>query len=129
MFHAWVNIAVDILIRNVARASFVIMHNGDDVTTGRLYEMFRRPNEHLSCYDLWKETAGWWTLEGEAFWWFGADYSGGIPTEIYILNPRNMRHERQQHQCNGASSRCRWFYQTELGDVPILGDELVHFRN
>jgi HK97 family phage portal protein len=129
MFHAWVNIAVDILIRNVARASFVVRRNGEDVNGGRLYELFRRPNEHLSRYDLWKETAGWWALEGEAFWWFGADYSGGIPTEIYILNPRKMRHELQRHQCNGASRRCRWFYQTDLGDVPMLGDELIHFRN
>jgi hypothetical protein len=54
MFHAWVNIAVDVLIRNVARASFGIKRNGEDVTTGKLYELFRRPNENMSCYDLWK---------------------------------------------------------------------------
>jgi HK97 family phage portal protein len=40
-----------------------------------------------------------------------------------------MRHERQRHHCNGVSRQCRWFYQTDLGDVPILGDELIHFRN
>jgi phage portal protein BeeE len=129
MFHAWVNIAVDVLIRNVARASFVVRRGGEDVNSGKLYELFRRPNENMSCYDLWKETAGWRALEGEAFWWFGAAYSGGIPKEIFVLNPRNMRHEQQRHQCDGASRHCRWYYQTDMGDVPILGDELIHFRN
>jgi hypothetical protein len=57
MFHAWVNIAVDVLIRNVARASFVVRRGGEDVTTGRIYDLFRRPNVNMSCYDLWKDAA------------------------------------------------------------------------
>jgi hypothetical protein len=65
----------------------------------------------MSCYDLWKETAGWWALEGEAFWWFGADYSGGIPKEIYVLNPRRMRHEeiRNEEWNMGCRERCWCF--------------------
>jgi hypothetical protein len=34
---AWVNIAVNILIRNIARADFVIKKGGNDVNTGHLY--------------------------------------------------------------------------------------------
>jgi HK97 family phage portal protein len=85
----------------------------------------------MSGYDLWKETAAWWCLEGEAFWWFGTDYSGGIPHEIYLLDPRKMRHEagRCDASCNGISEKCRWFYDTASGSVPILSDELVHFRD
>ncbi|GHU40210.1 hypothetical protein FACS1894190_06830 [Spirochaetia bacterium] len=132
--HAWVNIAVNILIRNVARASFCIMKNGNEQTSGRIYELFRRPNELMSRFDLWKETAAWWSLEGESFWWFGSDYSGGIPHEIFILDPRRMRHETTREtlgviDCRGASHNCRWFYDTEAGSVPILADELVHFRD
>jgi HK97 family phage portal protein len=131
MCHAWVNIAVNILTRNIARASFVIQRNGNDITGGRLYDLFRRPNAVMSGFDLWKETAAWWCLEGEAFWWFGADYSGGIPNEIYVLDPRKMRHEagRCAAPCHGISNACRWFYDTEAGSVPILVDELVHFRD
>jgi hypothetical protein len=57
MFHAWVNIAVDVMIRNVARASFVVRRGGEDVNSGKLYELFRRPNVNMSCYDLWKDAA------------------------------------------------------------------------
>jgi hypothetical protein len=60
LFNAWVNIAVNILIRNIARADFTIKKGGNDVKTGSLYELFRRPNPVLSRYDLWKETAAWW---------------------------------------------------------------------
>jgi HK97 family phage portal protein len=131
MCHAWVNIAVNILTRNVARAAFVIRKNGDDITDGRLCQLFRRPNAVMSGFDLWKETAAWWCLEGEAFWWFGAEYSGGIPDVIHVLDPRRMRHEAAGGvtPCYGISNECRWFYDTDAGSVPILRDEIVHFRD
>ncbi len=57
---AWVNIAVNILIRNVARADFILERDGIELKNGSLYSLFHRPNEHLSRFDLWKETAAWW---------------------------------------------------------------------
>jgi len=133
-YHAWVNIAVGILVRNVARARFCIYRSGEEVVKGPLFDLFRRPNESMSRFDLWKETTAWWSLEGEAFWWFGPAYSGGVPKEIFILNPRRMIHEINHSmpgisECRGAGSSCRWFYQSDMGLVPILGDELIHFRD
>jgi HK97 family phage portal protein len=140
--NAWVNISIDILIRNVARASFVLRRGGNEVAGGPLYDLFRRPNPNLNRYDLWKETAAWWFLEGEAFWWFGPDYGGGIPEALYILDPRRMRREAASEQCSFGQSADtlfpgkpgRWFYQTDgtegsFENVPILQDELVHFKN
>jgi HK97 family phage portal protein len=132
--HAWVNIAVNILARNIARARFCINRAGEEVVNGPLFDLFRRPNENMSRFDMWKETTGWWAMEGEAFWWFGSRYSGGVPREIYILNPRNMRHEALHSgnglpDCRGAGKQCRWFFESGMGLVPILGDELIHFRD
>jgi HK97 family phage portal protein len=124
LYNAWVNIAVGILVRNVARASFILMREGGEVTAGPLHELFRRPSDSMSRYDLWKETAAWWSVEGEAFWWFGPEYGGGIPKSLHVLDPRRMRHEES---C-GSDSR-RWFYQTDSALVPILRDELVHFKD
>ena len=130
LFNAWVNIAVTILIRNIARADFVVERGGNEVSSGPLFDLFRRPNKALSRYDLWKETAGWWFLEGEAFWFFGSDYSGGIPDEIIILDPRRMRCEDRidSHDIKQNTIR-RWFYQTDLGEIPLLQDEIVHFKD
>jgi HK97 family phage portal protein len=121
LFNARVNIAVSILIRNIARASFVITRGGSEVTSGPLYELFRRPNPSLSRFDLWKETAAWWHLEGEAFWWFGPGYGGGIPKEIHILDPRRVRNE--------SGRATRWFYQGDTELIPLLQDEIIHFRD
>jgi hypothetical protein len=77
LYNAWVNIAINILIRNVARADFVLERDGVEVKSGPLFSLFHRPSEHLSRYDLWKETAAWWLLEGEAFWWFGLTIQEG----------------------------------------------------
>ncbi|MFP3041337.1 phage portal protein [Treponema primitia] len=126
LFNAWVNIAVGIVIRNVARANFTVVRSGNKITTGKLYALFNRPNKMMSCFDLWKETAAWWLLEGEAFWWFGNFYAGGIPNEIYVLDPRRMRHESEGTILDGKCGR--WFYQSDTELIPILQDEIVHFR-
>jgi HK97 family phage portal protein len=130
LFNAWVNIAVGILIRNIARASFVLMRGGNEVTAGAVYELFRRPNDTTSRFDLWKETAAWWFLEGEAFWWYGPDYAGGIPRNIYLLDPRRMIHEgrgTEQSLVHIGNGR-RWFYQDSAGLIPVLPDEIIHFK-
>jgi phage portal protein BeeE len=132
LYNAWVNIAVNILTRNIARADFTIKKGGNDVKTGSLYDLFRRPNAVLSRYDLWKETAAWWHLEGEAFWWFGPDYAGGLPAEIYLLNPRKLRHEEEGPGAlrdNFKNNNRRWFYYSGTELIPILQDELIHFRD
>ncbi|MBF9018625.1 MULTISPECIES: phage portal protein [unclassified Oceanispirochaeta] len=120
--HSWVNICINILIRNVGRAPFLITRNGEEVTTGRIFSLFRDVNPGMNRCDLWKETAAWWFLEGEAFWFFGDDYSAGIPHEIYVLNPRKMR--AYLH----LGKVVRWFYSTDQGEIPLLPDELIHFR-
>jgi HK97 family phage portal protein len=132
LYNAWVNIAVSILIRNIARADFVIKKGGNEVTGGLLYDLFKRPNGRLSRYDLWKETAAWWNLEGEAFWWFGPGYTGGLPKELYVLDPRRLRHEGYDNGeiCEGITRTARrWFYYAGRECIPILSDELIHFRD
>jgi HK97 family phage portal protein len=132
LYSAWVHIAVSILIRNIARADFVIKKEGNEVKTGPLYELFRRPNAALSRFDLWKETAAWWHIEGEAFWWFGPDYTAGLPKELYVLNPRRLHHEGYDSGTvhGGITGKTRrWFYQADTGLIPILQDELIHFRD
>jgi HK97 family phage portal protein len=129
--NAWVNIAVNILIRNLARADFILERDGVEITTGPLFSLFHKPNEYLSRYDLWKETAAWWLLEGEAFWWFGADYSGGLPKQLYILNPRKLQLEGEGLDLRGeiVNKPRRWFYHAGAELVPIFSDELIHFRD
>jgi len=127
---AWVNIAVNIMIRNIARADFVLEKNGVEIKSGSLYSLFHRPNEHLSRFDLWKETAAWWLIEGEAFWWYGADYSGGLPKEIYILDPRKIQLEGEGLDMGGGANKTRrWFYNAGAELVPIFQDELIHFKD
>ena len=129
--NAWVNIAVNILIRNIARADFVLERTGVEIKSGPLYSLFHRPNDYISRYDLWKETAAWWLIEGEAFWWFGSDYSGGLPKQLHILNPRKLQIEGEGFslQSDFINKKRRWFYNTVTELVPILDDELIHFKD
>ena len=129
--NAWVNIAVNILIRNIARADFILERDGVELKSGPLFSLFHRPNEFLSRYDLWKETAAWWFIEGEAFWWFGPDYSGGVPKQLHILNPRKLQLEGEGLDVQGefVRKKRRWFYHAGADLVPIFPDEIIHFRD
>ena len=123
--HAWVSVCIDILTRNVARAEFEIKKNGKTESDSKLAKLFMYPNKSMCRFDLWKQTCAWWSLDGEAFWWFGEDYCCGIPTEIYILNPRNM-----QHVVEGGKIT-KWVYTDEATGKPliILPDEIIHFKD
>ena len=131
LYNSWVNIAINILIRNLARADFIIEKDGEEIRHGPLFDLFHRPNEGLSRYDLWKETAAWWHLEGEAIWWFGPDYSGGLPKTIYVLNPRKIQLEGEglDLQNNIGVHKRRWFYNTGVETIPIFSDEIIHFKD
>jgi len=128
---AWTNIAVSILIRNVARADFVLERDGVELTGGPLFALFHRPNEFLSRYDLWKETAAWWFIEGESFWWYGPEYAGGLPKQLFVLNPRKLRLEQEglDLQDGNTGRKRRWFYHAGAELVPIFSDELIHFKD
>ena len=124
--HAWVSVCIDILTRNVARAKFEVKKkNGVVEEDTALANLFKYPNKNLSRYDLWKQTCAWWSLDGEAFWWFGENYVCGIPTEIFILNPRYM-----QHVVDGGKIT-KWVYTEEGSGRPlmILPDEVIHFKD
>ena len=123
--HAWVSVCIDILTRNVARAEFEIRKNGNAVKDGALKRLFHFPNMYTSRFDLWKQTCAWWSLDGEAFWWFGEDYSCGIPKEFHVLNPRYM-----QHVVNDGKVT-KWVYTQGGTGKPfiILPDELIHFKD
>jgi hypothetical protein len=92
---ARVNIAVNILIRTIVRAGFVITRGGNDVTSG-------------------------------------PEYAGGLPKELYVLNPRKLRHEGygngETHDGVTHGTR-RWFYHAGSELIPMLSDELIHFRD
>lgn len=120
--HAWLANCVDIIARNIGRADFEIRRNGRKITDTPSALLFDEPNKNLSRFELWQQTAAWWALEGEAFWWFGDEYSCGIPEQIFVLNPRRLTHILNDGQV------VRWIYQGDEEQFVILPDELIHFK-
>lgn len=122
--HAWVSVCIDILARNVGRADFEIHCNGKKNDNCPVAKLFAFPNKTMSSYEIWKQTAAWLSLDGEAFWWFGEDYGAGLPKEILILNPRHMQHVVDDGNVT------RWIYTGYENGRPIsiFPDELIHFK-
>lgn len=60
--HSLVNIAASTLMRNIGRATFRITRDGEFVTSGPVFELFRDVNPVMNRFDLWKVTSAWWFL-------------------------------------------------------------------
>jgi HK97 family phage portal protein len=118
---AWVYIILDKLVKQFSRAPFQNLSNGKVIESGPLWELF-------SNSELWEATAGWLFSENEAFWWFGTDFGGlRMPKEIHVLDPRRIYHYVEER--DGIGEVVRWVYYSPGGArVPILQDEMIHFR-
>lgn len=122
--HCWISICIEILARNISRADFEVLKNGKVEKESACARLFARPNPELSCFDLWKKTVSLWSLYGECFWWFGENYSAGIPKELYVINPKQMS------ECIENGKITKWFYAGEKGgQTVIFPNELVHFKD
>ncbi len=141
--HAWVNIAVSTLMRNIGRASFRITRDGEFVTSGPVFELFRDVNPVINRFDLWKVTSAWWfhvlILGKRPSGSSVTHIKPGSPGKYLFLIPaknrqmrvqvhgRAVRNERPAWVDNGIVRR--WFYSTDKGEVPILPDEIIHFKD
>lgn len=123
MQDVWVANCVDIISRNVGRADFEIKVNGVKTSDGFAARLFDEPNPYMSRFELWQRTAAWWSLEGEAFWYFGNDYASGVPKELHVLNPRKIQ------AVMNSGEITKWVYEGNREKFIILLSEIIHFKN
>jgi HK97 family phage portal protein len=62
----------------------------DEITGGPLYKLLRSPNPFYSGRKLWELTSQWLEIHGNAYWWLEGVNEKGVPTNIWLLDPRNM---------------------------------------
>lgn len=125
---AWVNIAVEKIAKNLARAPFEI-YEGDDParTNNPALKLFTGVNPYMSRYQLWEATVSWLLVRGECIWIFEQGHSAQeFPTEIWIFDPRMFEHTVD----NQARRITMWRYRdrSKRIDIPFLPDELIHFK-
>ncbi len=131
--HAWVNIAVMTIARNLARAAFELFIGDTLVERGPEYEVFTSVNPWMSRFQLWESTFAWMKMRGECIWMFEDGYDRGIPKEIYPMNPTMWHHRLAPDR----KSITLWLFKpqgedlpkTNLDGIPFLPDEIVHFKS
>jgi len=129
--HAWVNIAVWAIAKNIARAPFELMSGDDVVEAGKEYELFKFVNPYMSRFQLWEATVSWLKYRGESIWLYNDDHGGtGIPREIYPVDPT-----RFEHIVDKRTNRIALWKYTPPGSETFKGneitftpDELLHFH-
>ena len=123
--HAWVNIAVSVIARNIARAPFQLLSGDNLVESGKEYDLFKNVNPFMSRFQLWEATESWLKTRGECIWIFQDGYGGGLPTEIWPVDPDMFEHRLEK---DNDRKIALWVFKKGQERVPFTPEELIHFR-
>ena len=126
--HSLVNIAVSTLMRNIGRAFFRITRDGEFITSGPVFELFRDVNPVINRFDLWKVTSAWWfqvLILGKRCSGSSMTHTqpGFLQKYLFLIPAKNKQMRAWAE--NGVVRR--WVLLYRLG--PILPDEIVLLRN
>ena len=122
--HAWVNICVTTRAKNIARADFQILSGDQPLESGPIYDLFTNVNPNMSRFQLWEATESFLWSRGECIWIYNDDYTMGIPTEIYPLDPKLFSHVLDKTK----RKITMWKYKDGQQEIPFLPDELIHWK-
>jgi HK97 family phage portal protein len=120
-----VYLALNKISNNIASVPFVFYKGDQQVFDTPMDKLFDRPNPLMSRFQLFESTIIHMGLHGEAFWLLNESIGmvngrpGSIPAEIYVLNPKEMKHVVDDGQLVG------WVYQNTL---PLELNQVVHFK-
>lgn len=124
-----INKCVNIISQNFPAAPLVLFRGskGDSIPyESSEYDLFKKPNESMSPYDLWSATSLYFSLYGEVFWYLVQSVGQLMgtrksPAEIIVIDPRVMK-----EILNTDRTLKGWIYN---GTLPIEKDEVIHFKN
>lgn len=86
--------------------------------------IFEMPNNYQTRKDLIEETAAFFTLYGESFWWLsGIDDLSKL--QIYVLDPRMMIAVTDTE----TDELIGWKYTAGNKQIPLSKDEVLQFKN
>jgi len=124
-----INKCVTIISQNFPAAPLVLFRGskGDPIPfESSEYDLFKKPNEQMSSFDLWSATSLFFTLYGESFWFMNPSVGQIIgtrraPAEIIVVDPRAMK-----VVLNEDKTLKGWLYNN---DISFTKDEIIHFKN
>ena len=123
--HAWVNIGISTIAKNIARAEFKCYQGDSEASPDNpVQKMFDNVNPYMSKYQLWEATVSWKKLKGEAFWIFDWEPLIGKPKAIYLVDPQHMHHVLDKPKRNII----KWVYKDGGKEIPFDVNEVIHFH-
>ena len=116
-----INRAISLLAQNVAQVPLDIYKGEEPIPkTQEMYNMFIKPNPWMSNFELWELTMIYLYNYGESFWYLNTNEYGKIQ-EIYVLNPKFMKHEKNKE----TGQIGNWLFNHK---IPMTVDEVIFFK-
>ena len=117
-----VNRGISLLAQNVAQTPLVI-YRGDQAIPAPnhdVYGLFIKPSEDVCEFELWEKLIIYLYNDGESFFFLNKN-NNGVIREIYTLNPRYMKHEKDKKTKQIIS----WVFNNK---IPMAKEDIIHFK-
>jgi HK97 family phage portal protein len=119
--------AVRSIAENIPQAKYRVYFSNNDKpvpVTHPMNRLFNRPNPFMSRFEFWEAISTHLNLSGEVGIYVnesrgGAAGLGTPPAELYVLNPKLLRHSINDGEITG------WVYNNTM---PIETKNLIHFK-
>jgi len=124
----WVYSALSTIANNISQVPLKFYTGSKDksneVTTGKVFDLFNKPNPYMSIEQLIEITLINLGLYGEAFWILdGRKNVTQIPSEIWTFNPTRFAPVISNGMITG------WTYINGSKQIPLQSWEVIHFKH
>ncbi len=118
--------AVAKAVRSVPWRLFPAGDSEKEVTNGRVWDLFRAPNPTMSRLQLFVGTVVHLYRDGEAVWAYDK-MSGGVPGEVWLLNPRWLTPKTRES--DGLLQAWEYRNPRMRRAITYPVEETTHFKN
>jgi HK97 family phage portal protein len=127
--HAWFNIGLSKIAKNIARARWVVTNNGEEVpdTDGRAgmaVKLFRQPNPTMTITDFIESICSWYVLNEVVITFGRGDYTSGIPETLWVWNPHTFEAVLSKNE----DAIVLWRYREKEKEIVFLPSEVIHIK-
>lgn len=125
-YRGWVYSCVQAIAQEIGKIDLVLLQedsrgNEEVVTKHKALELLNYVNPYFTKFTLFERLAGNLELEGDEFWYI--EYKGGVPFEIYPLNPRSVKPIQDAKEYVSG-----YEYQIDSKKIRLGLDEVIHFK-
>lgn len=117
-----INRGISLIATNFAQVPLRIYRGEQEIPENHeIHNLFLRPSEDVSRFEMWEKTLIYFYNDGEAFWYLNLMEGSKKIYSIHVINPRYMKHKKDRKTGRIES----WVFNDK---IPMTKEQVIHFK-